>query len=407
MVSTRPHTICTLLIAAAVALATSDESSGGSDAMKGQENPMIGVRRIVFTGDSLTDGSAWPDWVVETLQVHGYPNLVMHNAGVAGDDSTRLRARYAADVLALKPDLVVFNIGTNDRVPPEQYRANLEEMVKRTRESGSRMVLMVPPAVRDPQRNARMRPYNDVVRELAKRYDCVLADTHTAFEQAAGAGKEMWGPDGVHHQIDGWRTMARCVLDALGCKAPLIEKTSLYPGSLMEWFISPPIAWKPAPSAMQWLTKPPDFDPVACRPGEYPPLPEIHEGFDPLAAGWRKFDREAEIRKTSWWQRCWLERGGVMPMGQEVVKGRPGCASGEAGAFALAIVRMDGETKTTMHVGGSFPYAVWLNGKLVWNGSFLHGYHPDADRFPVTLRKGENHVVAFTNWLVHVSLGEF
>jgi hypothetical protein len=93
-------------------------------------------------------------------------------------------------------------------------------------------------------------------------------------------------------------------------------------------------------------------------------------------------------------------------MGQEVIKDRPGAASRDAGAFAFAIVNADEETQTTMHVGGSFPYAVWLNGELVWNGSFLHGYHPSADRFIVTLRKGENRILAFTNWLFYISLGE-
>ncbi len=372
------------------------------------EGVMAGVRRIVFTGDSLTDGSAWCDWVVETLRANGHPKLVMHNAGVAGNSTAMLKRRYAKDVLALKPDMVVLNIGAADyrRAKLEDYQRDLEEMVRDTRKSGARVVLAVPPALRDPKANAGMHPYNDAARNLAEKYDCILVDFHLAFEEGAAAGKEMWGPDGVHHKIAGWQTMARCVLDALGCTAAMIEKTTLYPGSLTDWFISPPVPWKPAPVTKQWTIMPADFDPVAAGKGEYPPLPKIVQGFDPIAAGWRKFDREAEIKKTSWWQRCWLESGGVMPMGQECVKERPGAASRDAGAFGLAIVKADQETPTTMHVGGSFPYAVWLNGKLVWNGSFLHGYHPDADRFPVTLRQGENHILVFTNWLFYISLGE-
>lgn len=50
--------------------------------------------------------------------------------------------------------------------------------------------------------------------------------------------------------------------------------------------------------------------------------------------------------------------------------------------------------------------AVWLNGKPVWKGNFLHGYHPSADRIPVTLRQGDNHILVFTNWLFYISLGE-
>ena len=55
---------------------------------------MAGVKRIVFAGNSLTDGSAWCDWVIETLQANGYPDLILFNAGVAGDDTPRLKRRY-------------------------------------------------------------------------------------------------------------------------------------------------------------------------------------------------------------------------------------------------------------------------------------------------------------------------
>ncbi|MBI2191482.1 MAG: hypothetical protein HYU36_05810 [Planctomycetes bacterium] len=390
---------------------------------------MAAVGRIVFAGDSLTDGSAWCDWVIETLRANGYPNLIKQDAGVAGDDVPRLKARFQHDVLDLKPDLVILNIGTNDREPVEDYRRNVEEMVKQLLQSEARVLLCIPPGIcdpKDPTRDARVVAYGEALRELAKTHDCALVDMHAAFsggtraasrdeamaisdpwvapEEAAKTNRVLWGPDGVHHTINGWRTMSRAVLAVLGCQAPMIEKVSIYPNALTEWFISSPIPWKPVPPAKPWTGRPPDFNPVACGQGEYPPLPQIPDGFDPLAAGWRKFEREAEIKKTSWWQVSWLERGGVMPMGQQVVKDNPGAPSADAGAFALAIVKTDRETQTTLHVGGSIPYVVWLNGKLVWNGSFLHGYHPDADRLPVTLRKGENHILVFTNWLFHVSL---
>jgi hypothetical protein len=37
----------------------------------------------------------------------------------------------------------------------------------------------------------------------------------------------------------------------------------------------------------------------------------------------------------------------------------------------------------------------------------LRGYHPDADRFTVPLRRGENHVLAFTTWVFYLSVGDF
>ena len=365
----------------------------------GETNQMTGVHRIVFCGNSLTDGSAWCDWVVETLQANGHPNLIMFNAGVAGNDTAKLKARYAKDVLSVKPDLVIVNIGTVDNKPPEDYRRDLGEIVASTRRTGAKMILFTPALIRDPSNKSyRSLVYAPVVRELATQYDCLVVDSQALFEEGLDAGKEMWGPDGIHHTINTWRAMARYVLDVLGCHAPLIEKTSLYHNAITDWTISPPVPWKAA-APVVLKNMPEDYDPIAAGKGAYPALPE---NFD----GWRKFDRAAEIANTSWWQKSWLERGGVMPMGQDVSKERAGCASRDAGAFALAIVKSDKETTTTMHVGGSMPYAVWLNGQLVWNGNFLHGYHPSADRITITLNKGENRILVFTNWLFYISLGE-
>ena len=369
-------------------------------------DPMADVHRIVFCGNSLTDGSAWCDWVIETLQANGYPNLILYNAGVAGNDTTKLKARYQKDVLSVKPDLVVVNIGTVDNKPPEDYFRDLGELVAATRKTGAKMILMTPAPIRNTT-NATYRSvvYTPVIRELAKQYDCLVADTIAAFTAGTAAGKEMWGPDGIHHKIDGWRALARITLDALGCHAPIIEKTSLYHKAITDWYIGPVLAWSNA-APVVLKNMPEDYDPIAAGKGAYPPLPDLPAGFDPLKAGWRKFDRAAEIAQTSWWQKSWLERGGVMPMGQLVVPDKPGAPSRNSGAYSLAIVNSDKETQTTLHVGGSPPYAVWLNGKMVWNGNFLHGYHPSADRVTVTLRKGENQILVFTNWLFYISLGE-
>lgn len=366
---------------------------------------MRGVKRIVFTGNSLTDGSAWCDWVVETLRANGHPDLVHFNAGVAGNSTAKLKARYHKDVLGVKPDLVVINVGSRDRRPAADYRRDMGDMVRDTLATGARVVLMTPAPLRDAAENESTVTYSAVIRELAAQPGCIFADTHASFADGRAKGREMWGADGVHHTIDGWRAMARCVLDALGCTAAMVERTPTYYRSLTDWYVSPPVEWKPDKPVVL-ANMPEDYDPLAAGMGDFPAPPNIPAGFDPLANGWRRFDREAEIAKTSWWQRSWLERGGVMPMGQDVSKEKPGAQARGQGAWSLAIVTSDEDKTVTMHVGGSLPYAVWLNGQPVWKGNFLHGYHPSADRIAVRLRKGENHVLTFTNWLVYVSIGE-
>lgn len=379
-----------------------------------EADPMKGVKRIVFCGNSLTDGSAWCDWIIETLQVNGHPDLILFNAGVAGDSTDRLKKRYMKDVLDVKPDLVVINVGTLDNRTPEEFRQDYGDMIEWTRKTGAKMVLMTPAPIRPtntvatakwPPASYRSPEYAPVVRELAKKHDCLVVDSQAIFDKGMAEGKDMWGPDGIHHKIDAWRGMARAVLDVLGCHAPLVEKTSIYYKAITDWYIAPAVGWSnTAPVVLKNM--PEDYDPIAAGKGKYPALPEIPDGFDPIKAGWRKFDRAAEIPKTSWWQKCWLERGGVMPMGQDVVKDKPGAPSRDQGAYSLAIIQSDKETETILHAGGSPPYAVWLNGQMIWNGAMLHGYHPSEDRIKVKLKKGENHILVFTNWLFYISLGE-
>jgi hypothetical protein len=105
------------------------------------------------------------------------------------------------------------------------------------------------------------------------------------------------------------------------------------------------------------------------------------------------------------WQRSWLERGGVMPMGQNMVKERPGASSKDSGSFSLATVRSDAEARVLLRLGGSTGHVVWVSGERVWEGKEYQGYHPDADRVWVTLRKGDNQVLVFSNWLFYVSVG--
>jgi lysophospholipase L1-like esterase len=408
--------IAAALLAAGIATAqiqTLPETTKSGATMPKTDGTLKGVHRINFCGDSLTDGSAWTDWIIETLHANGYPDVVKQDAGVAGDNVPKLKARFQHDVLDLKPDMVIMNIGTNDREPVGEYRTNVEEMVKSVRLSGAKMLLVIPPGINDakkPERDAAVVAYGEVLRDLAKQYDCTLVDLHAAFaggtksasaaEQSAVSARQvspedaakyahiLWGPDGVHHTKNGWRTMARTILDALGCSSPVIEKVSLEPHMLTDWYVGPTNEWKSGTP--------------------YPPLPELPAKFDPAAAtGWQKFDRESNMAKTSWWQESWVARGGIMPLGQELVKDHPGAGGNNIGAYSLAVVPSDKDTQTTLHLGGSTGYAVWVNGELVWECKALHGYHPDADRVTIKLHKGENHILVFSNWLFYAQLGDF
>ena len=93
-----------------------------------------GVSRLAFLGDSITDGSDYPDYVVNTLN-KTYPghHFSFINAGVCGNRSNDLVDRLDRDVLSQKPDLTFIFIGTNDRGgnPLSQYKADLIYLSRR------------------------------------------------------------------------------------------------------------------------------------------------------------------------------------------------------------------------------------------------------------------------------------
>ena len=119
--------------------------------------------RIVFAGDSVTDmGSTNPIGeglfenvgrgyvrLVESFLSAYYPEILTRvtNAGISGNTSRDLLARFDRDVVSLNPDWVSVCIGINDvwrqfdcpaipdgHVMPEEYRNNVEEMILKVKD---------------------------------------------------------------------------------------------------------------------------------------------------------------------------------------------------------------------------------------------------------------------------------
>ena len=172
----------------------------------------MSVKKLVILGDSITDcGRARP--VGEGLPGalgNGYVNLfdamaqVDHpawklrvvNMGTDGETSRDLLARWDTDCDALEPDIVAVLIGINDvwrqfdspyrteiHVLPDEYAANLREMVRRT--VPARKLLFVSPFYLEPNEKDPMRAQMDVYRALmrtvAAENDISFVDLQDAF----------------------------------------------------------------------------------------------------------------------------------------------------------------------------------------------------------------------------------
>ncbi len=174
--------------------------------------------RIVFAGDSVTDmESAQPVGeglfdslgkgyvrVVDNLLAAWYPerHIRVTNSGISGNTSRNLLARWQQDVLELKPQWISICIGINDVwrqfdcpampdwwILPEEYRANVEQMVISAKENTKGVFLMTPyymePNKEDPMRK-RMDEYGSICRDLAKKHQVTFIDLQAMFDRYFG-----------------------------------------------------------------------------------------------------------------------------------------------------------------------------------------------------------------------------
>ncbi|MBR3966035.1 MAG: SGNH/GDSL hydrolase family protein [Clostridia bacterium] len=170
--------------------------------------------RIVFAGDSVTDmGSTNPVGeglfdnvgrgyvrVLESMFAAYYPEVFLRitNSGISGNTSRSLLERYDRDVVELKPDWVSICIGINDvwrqfdspailsgHVLPEEYEANVEEMILRVKGNVKGVFILSPYIIesnKEDMMRKRMDEYVAICKKLAEKYNCIFVDFQKMYE---------------------------------------------------------------------------------------------------------------------------------------------------------------------------------------------------------------------------------
>ena len=181
--------------------------------------PAKGERRVVFIGDSITDG-----WKLATY-FSGKPYV---NRGISGQTTPQMLVRFRPDVLALKPDVVVILAGTNDiagNTGPMTLPAiedNLASMVELARAHGIRVVLASVLPVSDYNKNREGKPItqttrrppeqiralNEWIKQYAAQNGLTYLDYFSAVVDDKGFLKEDLANDGLHPNDKGYAVMA-------------------------------------------------------------------------------------------------------------------------------------------------------------------------------------------------------
>jgi lysophospholipase L1-like esterase len=189
------------------------------DADKQLPPPAAGEVRVVFMGDSITEG--WGMKATATSPGRGefFPGKPYINRGISGQTTPQMLVRFRQDVIALKPKVVVMLAGTNDiaentgKETLEEIGNNIASMSDLARANGIRVVLCSVLPASDfhwhpgLEPAPKIRALNAWIREYAAKNGLVYVDYYSPMANVEGGLKAELSPDGVHPNKDGYDLM--------------------------------------------------------------------------------------------------------------------------------------------------------------------------------------------------------
>jgi lysophospholipase L1-like esterase len=198
--------------------------------------------RILFQGDSITDGNRGRSADPNHILGHGYQFIVaakqgaafaehkleFSNRGISGNTVLDLEKRWQKDTLDLKPTVLSILIGVNDNsrgVTLEQYEQTYDKLLAATQTALPKIkfvlcepfTLATPGKERPAAWNEELAKRGLIVAKLAQKYDAAFVPFQQAFHDATKrAPAAYWIWDSVHptyagHQImaDAWESAVR------------------------------------------------------------------------------------------------------------------------------------------------------------------------------------------------------
>ena len=177
-----------------------------------------GEKRVVFMGDSITDG-----WKI----ADSFPGKPYVNRGISGQTTPQMLVRFRADVLNLHPSAVVILAGTNDiagNTGPEtneEIEGYLSSMAELASANGIRVIMCsVLPVFDYPWRpGLKPAPRIDAINAWMKSYAAahghIYVDYHSAMKDERDGLPKTLAYDGVHPTAAGYAAMAPIVQKAI------------------------------------------------------------------------------------------------------------------------------------------------------------------------------------------------
>jgi acyl-CoA thioesterase-1 len=179
-----------------------------------------GETRVVFMGDSITEG--WGMKATATSPGRGefFPGKPYINRGISGQTTPQMLVRFRQDVVLLKPKVVVLLAGTNDiaentgKETLEEIGNHIASMSEIARANGIRVVLCsVLPASdfhwhKGLEPAPKIKALNAWMKDYAAKNGFVYVDYYSPMANSEGGLKAELSPDGVHPNKAGYELMA-------------------------------------------------------------------------------------------------------------------------------------------------------------------------------------------------------
>jgi lysophospholipase L1-like esterase len=184
--------------------------------------PKPGEKRVVFFGDSITDG-----WHLDQY----FPGKGYINRGIGGQTTSQMLVRFQQDVIDLRPAVVVILAGTNDiagntgPISLPDIEANFTSMAELARANGVKMIVSSVTPVhnytpqaqnfffqRDP---AKILALNGWLKDYCAMNGLIYLDYFSAMVDDRGLLRENLATDGLHPVEAGYHIMASLAEDAV------------------------------------------------------------------------------------------------------------------------------------------------------------------------------------------------
>ena len=212
------------------------------------KKPLLPAGVLLFQGDSITDahrdrertgpndsaglGQGYPIFVAShLLGSRAEDGLRVYNRGISGNKVPDLDARWEADALNIRPDIMSILIGVNDiwhklggryNGTVESYEKGLAALIARTRKAipYTRIVVCEPFVLRCGAVTDKWFPEFDLRRAAAKRVAQAAATDWVPFQSMfddalKDAQPTHWAADGEHPTMAGYALMAKTWLDVV------------------------------------------------------------------------------------------------------------------------------------------------------------------------------------------------